>query len=417
MPELKSITLGEIMSMRTGYAENGISSPFDSTLVRDLDRLVAWWHPLYRSGKIDSQTCFDCGSYLGSSGIVNYVIKEKTKTATNPDGWDPLDYARQTSATLPGGNIGLFEALGMEEGSYTWDRDRDGVARGAFGLWADLEDMAKFGQLLLQRGTVNFNGQQLEVVPSYYFEAMTSTQSRIMGVDLPYGWQLWNWGEDDNGDSGFCAEGLGWQSICVFPNQETVVAIQAPVSFGVETFAANIGFRNEAIKAIRDGIQCSPTAAPISSLRPPSNPAPPTDGDNMVGASPQDPIDGGNVNTGNENENEDETEDINSENDSEIPIGAANTDDDETPVGLIITFVLLSIMVCVMLTLFFRAKRRNNETKDIPRSTKALVAPHGYDVDLNKVYDVALDDVDSVDTEESDTFIFAEDVEGRLATP
>ena len=117
------------MSMRTGYSETILSSPLDSSLVQDLDGLVAWWHPLFRAGIIDSQTCFKCGNYLSSSGIVNYVIKEKTKTASNPNGWGPLEYARQTSATLPNGNIGLFEALGMEEGSYSWDVDPEGVAR------------------------------------------------------------------------------------------------------------------------------------------------------------------------------------------------------------------------------------------------------------------------------------------------
>jgi len=132
--ELKAITLGELLSMRTGYSESFIGSPLDSTLVQDLDRLVAWWHQMYRSGIIESQTCFKCGNYLSNSGIVNYIIKEKTKTTSNPDGWDPLAYARQTSSTLPNGNVGLFEALGMEEGSYTWEQDTDGVARAAYGL-------------------------------------------------------------------------------------------------------------------------------------------------------------------------------------------------------------------------------------------------------------------------------------------
>jgi hypothetical protein len=309
----------------------------------------------------------------------------------------------------------------MEEGTYTWDRDEEGVARGAFGLWADLEDMAKFGQLLLQRGTVMFDGVAREVVPSYYFDEMTKTQSRIVGVDLPYGWQVWNWGADDNGDSGFCAEGLGWQSICVFPNQETVVAIQAPVSFGVETFAANIGIRNDAIKAIRDGIECNQTSAPSSPTLPISTLPPPT-GDNLVGNRPSYPIDGGNSigERDNEDVNDGVTQDINRNDVSEIFVGAADDNDDDTPDGLIVLFFLLSIMVCFMMALFFRSKRKN-ETKSPPRSTEAMfkVAPHGYDDDLNKVYDVSLDDEDSVDTEESDVvaFIVAEDIEGRLASP
>jgi len=432
VPELKAITLGQLMSMRTGYAENGISSPFDSTLVRDLDRLVAWWHPLYRSGAIESQNCFECGDYLSSSGIVNYIIKEKTKTDANPRGWDPLDYARQTTESLPNSNIGLFEALGMEEGSYVWDRDREDVAHGAFGLWIDLEDMAKFGQLLLQGGTVMFDGVVRDVLPSYYFEEMTKTQSRMFGSGLPYGWQVWNWGEDDDGDSGFCAEGLGWQSICVFPKQETVVAIQAPVSFGLQTFEANIGFRNDAIKAIRDGIECSPTAAPNSPGSPtfPIATPPPSSGDNLVGDSINNGggssngntdedssignINGGSVGSGNGN-NINDAVGTNRENESEIFIGAANEDNDDAPVGLIVTMILISCIICIMLSLFYRAKATNQTSKEAPRSSEAMFkpTPDGYDDEMNKVYDVALDDEDSVDTEESDgvAYFVEEDIE------
>lgn len=404
VPELKAITLGELMSMRTGYAENGISSPFDSTLVRDLDRLIAWWHPLYRNGKIESQTCFNCGDYLSATGIVNYIIKEKTKTPANPRGWDPLDYARQTTESLPNGNVGLFEALGMERGSYTWDRDRDDVARGAFGLWMDLEDMAKFGQLLLQGGSVMFDGVIREIVPSYYFEEMTKTQSRMIGMDLPYGWQVWNWGEDDNGDSGFCAEGLGWQSICVFPKQETVVAIQAPVSFGLDTFAANIDVRNDAIKAIRDGIECAPTSIPGGSpTSPPVSTPPPSSGDNFIGDTIQDPIDEGDSNNadGDVSDNNGDEDDINRENESEVLIGSTNGEDDDTPVGWIVGSVLLSAIFCVLCALFCCAKRSKKNNKGAPRSVDCKIIPGSQDDELNKMYEAKLhaDDL-SVDTDD-----------------
>jgi len=425
VPELKAITLGELMSMRTGYAENGISSPFDSTLVRDLDRLIAWWHPFYRSGTIESQTCFNCGDYLSNSGIVNYIIKEKTKTSANPRGWDPLDYARQTTESLPNGNVGLFQALGMEEGSYTWDRDRDDVARGALGLWMDLEDMAKFGQLLLQGGSVMVGGVIREIVPSYYFEEMTKTQSRMIGTDSPYGWQVWNWGENDDGDSGFCAEGLGWQSVCVFPKQEAVVAIQAPVSFGVETFAANIEFRNDAIKAIRDGIECGPTgtrgptAAPStpggSPTRPPISTPPPSSGDNLIGDTIQDPVNesdqyvGIGIDGGTEKDNE-----------SDLLFGRET--ENGVSAGLVVTLALGSIILCLLMILFCyagRTKRKTHVPKPMDRMCK--VAPDildGYDDEFNKVYDVALDDEDSVETEESDGIIYfvEEDIEQRSSS-
>jgi hypothetical protein len=53
--------------------------------------------------------------------------------------------------------------------------------------------MVKFGQLLLlQGGTVLAKGIEKEVFPSYYLQEMTTTQSRIAGVRLPYGLQVWN---------------------------------------------------------------------------------------------------------------------------------------------------------------------------------------------------------------------------------
>eukprot|EP00980_Cylindrotheca_fusiformis_P029482 scaffold23480_cov106-Cylindrotheca_fusiformis.AAC.3 len=446
VPELKAITLGELLAMRTGYSENGIlSDPFDTDLVQDLDRLIAWWHPLYRKGVIESQTCFKCGDYLPTSGIVNYIIKEKTKTAMNPRGWDPLEYARQTSASLPNGNLGLFEALGMERGSYTWDRDGDGVAHAAFGLWADLEDMAKFGQLLLQGGVVLHNGVEKEVVPSYYLNAMTTTQSRMAGLNFPYGYQVWNWGDDDNGDSGFCAEGLGWQSICVFPKDEMVVAIQAPVAFGLETFASNIGFRNDAIKAIREGVVCSPTAAPTSSNFVTSQPtSAPVNDDNNGDGSNNGGNDNGNGGDGNgnggngnggdgnggdgngnggdgntDNDGGDGNDDENNADGGETNLLVGKEEEESNiPVGLVIALVLAFAIICVLLTLVCCARRRKEKEVQQTRAIDAMckVLPDKTDDKNEKIFDVELDDLDSVDTENSDGvtyYVEAEDVEQR----
>lgn len=277
-----------------------------------------------------------------------------------------------------------------------------------------------------------FDGVVRDVLPSYYFEEMTKTQSRMFGSGLPYGWQVWNWGEDDDGDSGFCAEGLGWQSICVFPKQETVVAIQAPVSFGLQTFEANIGFRNDAIKAIRDGIECSPTAAPNSPGSPtfPIATPPPSSGDNLVGDSINNGggssngntdedssignINGGSVGNGNGN-NINDAVGTNRENESEIFIGAANEDNDDAPVGMIVTLVLMSAILCVLLILFFLAKR-NRKDEGAPRSmdAKCQVLPGSQDDEMNKMYEAKLADDISVDTETSGEVVFAvTDIEQR----
>lgn len=256
-----------------------------------------------------------------------------------------------------------------------------------------------------------YDGVAREIIPSYYFEEMTKTQSRIIGMDLPYGWQVWNWGEDDDGDSGFCAEGLGWQSICVFPKHETVVAIQAPVSFGVETFAANIEFRNDAIKAIRDGITCGPTAAPTTpggsvtsppvaspTRSPVATTPPPSSGDNLVGDTIQDPIDEGDSANEDDLNNGDDTD---RENESEqVLIGSVNGDDDDAPVGLIIGLVLLGAIMCMLCGLFFCA-RRNKKDRGAPRSVDCKIMAGSQDDDLNKMYEAKLNADDlSVDTDD-----------------
>jgi len=417
VPELKAITLGELMAMRTGYAETPMSSPLDDSLVQDLDGLVAWWHPAYRSGIIDSQTCFKCGNYLPLTGIVNYVIKEKTKTAANPDGWDPLDYARQTSATLPRGNPGLFEALGMEEGSYTWDRDLDGVARGATGLWADLEDMAKFGQLLLQGGKVLSGNTEKVVVPAYYLEEMTMTQSRMSSSLSPMGWQVWNWGADDDGESGFCAEGLGWQSICVFPKEEMVVAIQGSYVWGFDAFVSNLQVRNEAVKKIRDSITCPSTPAPTQpSIGIPVGIEPPA-------ASPVD------NNNGNDNNNNggiggpggDNTVVVENgagaDSDEELESSVSFQEEEKKFTGLIVMFVLALLAIVFLVALLcYRKKKSREAAKASARNIEAFckVVPPGREAFENghKVYDVDLESVSkgSVSTEDSATY-YAEPVD------
>merc|ERR1712194_25214 len=185
----------------------------------------------------------------------------------------------------------------------------------------------------------------------------------------------------------------------------------------------------------RDGIECSPTAAPNSPGSPtfPIATWPPLSGDNMVGDNINDGggssngnndgdssignNDGGSVGSGNGNNNNDAS-DSNIENESEIFIGSKNNDDDDddTPVGLILAMILMTCIIFIMISLFYRAKSKNQTLKkEAPKSSEAtsIPAPHGYDDDLNKVFDVALDDEDSVDTEESDgvTYFLEEDIE------
>ena len=64
----------------------------------------------------------------------------------------------------------LFEPLGIE--NPRWDSSPEGNSLGGYGLYLRTEDIAKFGQLYLQKG--KWNGKQ--VVPRKWIEQATSMQ-------------------------------------------------------------------------------------------------------------------------------------------------------------------------------------------------------------------------------------------------
>jgi len=84
----------------------------------------------------------------------------------------------------------LFEPLGM--GHPTWDASSQGISLGGFGLSVRTEDIARFGQLYLQKG--RWNGRQL--VPAGWIDAATSLQTSngsdpAGDWDQGYGYQFW----------------------------------------------------------------------------------------------------------------------------------------------------------------------------------------------------------------------------------
>jgi CubicO group peptidase (beta-lactamase class C family) len=113
----------------------------------------------------------------------------------------------------------LFEPLGM--GRPHWDASAQGTSLGGFGLSATTEDIARFGQLYLQKGA--WNGRQL--LPAAWVEEATAMQTSNGSTptgdwDQGYGYQFWR-----------CRHGLyrgdgAFGQFCiVMPEQDAVVAI------------------------------------------------------------------------------------------------------------------------------------------------------------------------------------------------
>ena len=97
-----------------------------------------------------------------------------------------------------------------------WVADPQGVNTAGWGLTISPVDMAKIGQLFLNKG--KWNGNQ--IVSEKWVEESTAEHSRWKKMNLPYGY-LWWIGEE----GGYAAMGDGGNIIYVNPDKNLVVAI------------------------------------------------------------------------------------------------------------------------------------------------------------------------------------------------
>jgi CubicO group peptidase (beta-lactamase class C family) len=113
----------------------------------------------------------------------------------------------------------LFAPLGIEQ--HPWGMSAEGVNLGDGGLSLKTEDLAKFGQLYLQKGI--WHGQRL--LSEQWIEAATSRQTSSgsdpdSNWDAGYGYQFWR-----NKTTGYRADGAFGQFSFVLPEQDVVLAV------------------------------------------------------------------------------------------------------------------------------------------------------------------------------------------------
>jgi hypothetical protein len=128
-------------------------------------------------------------------------------------GMTALDYLRPR----------LFEPLGFKDP--TWVASPQGVSVGAFGLFARTEEIARFGQLYLQKG--KWNGREL--IPSSWVDEATSLRTGNgsnpgSDWDQGYGYQFWRCRH-----GAYRGDGAFGQYCIVLSDQDAVVAITSGV--------------------------------------------------------------------------------------------------------------------------------------------------------------------------------------------
>ncbi len=153
---------------------------------------------------------FKPGTHFLYNTSGTYMLSAIVQKAT---GMTVLDYLKPR----------LFEPLGIEHP--TWETSPQGVSAGGFGLSIRTEDIARFGQLYLQKG--NWQGKQ--IVPEAWVKAATTLQTSNGGNpqsdwDQGYGYQFWRCRH-----GAYRGDGAFGQYCVVLPEQDAVVVITSGV--------------------------------------------------------------------------------------------------------------------------------------------------------------------------------------------
>ncbi len=152
------------------------------------------------------------GTHFQYNSMGTYTL---SAIVTKVTGQTTLDYLKPR----------LFEPLGIENPQ--WTTSPEGNSLGGSGLKLRTEDIAKLGQLYLQRGTWKgkplISQQWVATAISKQVPNEAESHARI-GIDWRqgYGFQFWRCTHN-----AFRADGAGGQFIVVIPDKDAVVAITA----------------------------------------------------------------------------------------------------------------------------------------------------------------------------------------------
>lgn len=213
---LAKMTVRDLLTMSSGHAHapelyTAIASrePADTTMS---------WISQFLSYPVE----YEPGTVFSYNSMGSYMLSAAVQART---GQKLIDYLTPR----------LFEPLGIE--GAVWDESPEGVNVGGWGLWLKTEDLAKVGQLMLDRGM--WHGRQL-ISPQWIDSMSTAHICSVQGTPnsleyIPtdddylnsdwvqgYGYQVWRCRHN-----AYRADGSFGQFIIVMPDLDAVVAMTA----------------------------------------------------------------------------------------------------------------------------------------------------------------------------------------------
>jgi CubicO group peptidase (beta-lactamase class C family) len=191
---LKAMRVGDLLRMNTGHQTEPARTAKES------------WAKSFLAHPVP----FKPGTHFLYNTSATYMLSAIVQKAT---GKTLLDYLKPR----------LFEPLGIEKP--TWESSPQGISAGGYGLSIRTQDIAKFGQLYLQKG--KWKGKQL--VPESWVEAATARQTSNgsnpkSDWDQGYGYQFWRCRH-----GAYRGDGAFGQFCIVLPEQDAVIAITSGV--------------------------------------------------------------------------------------------------------------------------------------------------------------------------------------------
>ncbi|WP_028668372.1 serine hydrolase domain-containing protein [Runella zeae] len=197
---LAALTIKDLLTMSVGHAVDPTGQG-----IRNEENWVKMFLALPIVHKPGSTFLYNSMATYMCSAIVQKVTGQKL-----------IDYLKPR----------LFEPLGIEGAD--WEEDFKGINTGGWGLRVRTEDLAKFGQLYLQKGV--WNGKQ--IIPKAWVEEATSFHIQQPSPAKPtrpkedndwlqgYGYQFWRCRHN-----AYRGDGAYGQYTIVMPDQDAVIAI------------------------------------------------------------------------------------------------------------------------------------------------------------------------------------------------
>ncbi len=177
----------------------------------------------WRKSYLDASFKFDPGTKFEYNSMNSYML---SAIVTELTGQSLFEFCKER----------LFDPMGIKR--VFWESCPQSISKGGWGMFMRIEDMAKMGQLYLQKGM--WNGQQL--VPEEWVTESTTWQIETGSEDnAHYGYQLWI---NDDRPGSYAFNGMMGQNVFIYPDLDMVVVTNAGNSDVFQTSSMAVKIRD-----------------------------------------------------------------------------------------------------------------------------------------------------------------------------